>query len=169
MAGPGLEWEHLALMRYFRRLTVLDLDLGPPTSNSYKDSHEYLLPGVASLPRLEHLILKQLVVWPTSLSVLSELTTLRLLYVISSVRSAQDFSCLPQITSLQFCQASHKLVTITMPQGDLVALKVLNLNSCCRVIRCSDTVDCYTGFSTNMELCSGLPAYHIFRKFLCLD
>jgi len=41
---------------------------------------------------------------------------------------------LPQVMSLQFCQASHKLVTIKMPQGDLVALKVLNLNSPCRVM-----------------------------------
>lgn len=134
MAGPGLEWEQLALMSCLSRLTVLDLDLGPSTSNSYKDSHEWLLFDVATLPSLEQLILQQLAVQPMSLSLLSELTTLRLLYVISSVRSAQDFSCLPQITSLQFCQASHKLVTITLPQGDLVALKVLNLNSCCRVM-----------------------------------
>jgi len=134
MAGPGLELEQLALMCTFSRLTVLDLDLGPSTSNSYNESHEWLLFDVATLPRLEQLILQQLAVRPMSLSVLSELTTLRLLYVISSVGSAQDFSCLPQITSLQFCQASHKLVTITLPQGDLVALKVLNLNSCCRVM-----------------------------------
>jgi len=134
MAGPGLGWEHLALMGYFSRLTVLDLELGPSTSNSYNDSHEWLLPDVASLPRLEHLILKRLAVRPTSLSVLSELATLRLLHVISSVQSVQDFSCLPQVMSLQFCQASHKLVTIKMPQGDLVALKVLNLNSPCRVM-----------------------------------
>lgn len=134
MAGPVVEWEQLALMSCLSRLTVLDLGLGPSTSNSYNESHEWLFFDVATLPRLEQLTLRQLAVRPRSLSVLSELTTLRLLYVISSVRSAQDFSCLPQITSLQFCQASHKLVTITLPQGDLVALKVLNLNSCCRVM-----------------------------------
>ncbi len=132
MAGPGLEWGQLALMSSFSQLTVLDLDLGPSTSNSYKDSHEWLLPDVATLPRLEQLILQQLAIRPKSFSVLSELTTLRLLHVISSVRSTQDFSCLPQITSLHFCQASQKLGTIKLPQGGLVALKVLNLNSCCR-------------------------------------
>lgn len=86
IAGPGLEWEQLAVMNCLSRLTMLDLGLGPSTSNSYNESHEWLLFDVATLPRLEQLTLRQLAVRPRSLSVLSELTTLRLLYVISSVR-----------------------------------------------------------------------------------
>ena len=172
MEGSGLEWEHLALRHSFSRLTVLDLDVGPSTSKFYKESHGWLLPDVASLLRLEHLSLKQLAFWPMSLSVLSTLTSLRLLHVLSSVQSAQDFSCLPQITSLQFCQASHKLVTITMPQGGLVALKVLNLHSCCRVMGLDAAIQLtavkLSEFEYQHGLCSGLPAYHIFRKILCL-